>query len=226
MGYNKNVSEKSLFLTQNLSLEKAIDWINENSKSPDFDEELRIVGQTEEQGPKLTKEEAAQKARELQQRIREKRLLREKEEELEKERNRIKGGRALTEAKRELEAQQRKRDIDAQMRQRREDDMAKQKVLMELERDREERFGKKAVANKPVAGPIQGPNKPQTPIDKIETFIKQMKIAYPNNLFPGASNTALKTIITYLGLYFFFYYYFNYLLANLYLFFSFIYQIL
>lgn len=196
MGYSKNVSEKALFLTQNLSIEKALDWINENNKSPDFEEELRIVGRAEE-GPKMSKEEAAQKAKELQQKLREKRMLREKEEELERERNRIKGGKALTEARRELEEMQKKRDMEAKLRQKREDELARQKVLMDLQRDREERFGKKAGG---VATSNQNPaSKPLTPFDKIESCIKQLNIAYPNNLFPGAVKTCLKTILIYLG---------------------------
>ena len=200
MGFSKNVSEKALFLTQPTSIEKAMAWIEENKKSPDFEEELRIVGLAEE-GPKLSKEEAAQKARELQKQIREKRMLREKEEELERERNRIKGGKALTDAKRELDDQQRKRDVEAQIRQRKEDEMAKQKILMQLERDREERFGKKAavVQNNSIAPTQQA--KPLTTIEKIDTYNKQLRIAYPGNLFPGACNTVLKTILLYLGFY-------------------------
>lgn len=197
MGYSKNVSEKALFLTQNMSVEKALDWINENSKSPDFEEELRIVGRAEE-GPKMSKEEAAQKAKELQQKLREKRMLREKEEELERERSRIKGGKALTEARRELEEMQAKRDMEAKLRQKREDELARQKILMDLQRDREERFGKKA-AGGVVTSNQNSSSKPLTPFDKIESCIKQLNIAYPNNLFPGAVKTCLKTILIYLG---------------------------
>jgi len=194
MGYSKNVSEKSLFLTQSLSIEKALDWINENKASPDFEEELRIVGQ--EEGPKLSKEEAQQKAKELQQKIREKRQAREKEEELERERSRIKGGKAMTDAKRELDEMQMKRDMDAKMREKREDDLAKQNILMQLERDRQERFGKKPTG--PVS--VEKPEvKPKTPLELVDDCIKQLKIAYPSNLFPGAWSAALKTIVIYLG---------------------------
>lgn len=46
MGYSKNVSEKSLFLNQQI-LEKAIEWIYENQNSPDFEEELKLMAKTE-----------------------------------------------------------------------------------------------------------------------------------------------------------------------------------
>lgn len=202
MGYSKNVSEKSLFLTQNVSIEKAIDWINENKASPDFEEELRIVGQQD--GPKLSKEEAAQKAKELQRLIREKRLAREKEEELERERNRIKGGKAMTEARKALEEAQHKRDVEAKMKQKREDEMAKQKILEQLERDkieRLERLGKKPPPKQEggVATSVPGQPKPKTYLEQVDAFVKQIKIAYPSNLFPGLWSTTLKTIILYLG---------------------------
>ena len=42
MGYSKNVSEKSLLFTNNKSVEKSLDWINEHKNDEDFEEELRI----------------------------------------------------------------------------------------------------------------------------------------------------------------------------------------
>ena len=45
MGYSKNVAEKATFLNQN-SIDKALEWIYENQKEPDFEEELRIIGQS------------------------------------------------------------------------------------------------------------------------------------------------------------------------------------
>ncbi len=46
MGFSKNVSEKALFLNQQI-LEKSIEWIYENQDKPDFEEELRLVGKSE-----------------------------------------------------------------------------------------------------------------------------------------------------------------------------------
>mgnify|MGYP002145977355 CR=1 FL=1 len=46
MGFSKNVSEKALFLNQQV-LEKAIEWIYENQDKPDFEEELRLMGKSE-----------------------------------------------------------------------------------------------------------------------------------------------------------------------------------
>lgn len=44
MGFSKNVSEKALFLTQQKGVQKAMDWIDANMDSPDFEEALMIMG--------------------------------------------------------------------------------------------------------------------------------------------------------------------------------------
>ena len=51
----------------------------------------------------MTPEEAAIAARELQRKIRENRRIREEQDELERERNRIKSGKQMTDVRRELE---------------------------------------------------------------------------------------------------------------------------
>lgn len=86
MGYSKNVAEKALFLNQQI-LEKSIEWIYENQNEPDFEEELRIMGQ--EQKQKMTPEEIQQKAMELSKLAHEKFLKKEKERAEEQELNRI-----------------------------------------------------------------------------------------------------------------------------------------
>ncbi len=140
MGYSKNVSEKALFFTKN-NLEQALTWILDHQKESDFEEELRIVKQ--EEGSKLTKEEAAQKARELQMKIRENRAKKEKEEELERERNRIKSGKMLTDAKRVLDEQQLKLQAELKRKEKLKEEEDKRRMLEQLQRDKEERFGKK-----------------------------------------------------------------------------------
>jgi len=102
MGFSTAVCEKALFLTGGSTVEAAFDWINEHQNDPDFEEELKIVGQTENR-PKLSKEEAQQRARELQDQLKLKRIQKEKELELEREKDRIRTARELTEAKRKFD---------------------------------------------------------------------------------------------------------------------------
>jgi uncharacterized UBP type Zn finger protein len=87
MGFSKAVSEKACFFTQSI-LEKALEWIEEHQKDPDFEEELRIVGEQENK-PKMTEEEVKQKAKELQELARRRYIQKQKELEEEQERNRI-----------------------------------------------------------------------------------------------------------------------------------------
>jgi len=46
MGFSKIVAEKALFMTLALggTTEKALEWIDQHSEDPDFNEELKIVG--------------------------------------------------------------------------------------------------------------------------------------------------------------------------------------
>jgi len=46
MGFSKAVAEKALFLImhQGGGVEKALEWIDQHSDDPDFNEELQIVG--------------------------------------------------------------------------------------------------------------------------------------------------------------------------------------
>lgn len=86
MGFSKNVSEKACFLNQS-DLSKSIEWIYENQNEPDFEEELRMVGQKEQ--VKLSEEEIKQRAKEMQDMARKRYLQKQKELEDEQERNRV-----------------------------------------------------------------------------------------------------------------------------------------
>jgi len=143
MGYSKNVREKALLLTGNASVEAALEWIENNKTAPDFEEEMLMV--QDESKPKLSPEEAAERAKELQAKLREQRKKKEAEDELERERNRISGGKALAEAKRIMDEQQRKRDLEQYMKEKQEDAVAHDKMMEQLERDRKERFGDKVM---------------------------------------------------------------------------------
>jgi len=79
MGYSKNVAEKALFLNNN-NFDNAMEWIYCNQNEKDFEEELKIVSQ--ENKPKMSDEEAYQKAKELQEKAR--KMIKEKEAEAER----------------------------------------------------------------------------------------------------------------------------------------------
>lgn len=141
MGFTKAVSEKALFLTQNTSVEAAMEWIQQNQEQPDFLEELRMV--VSQPSSKLSKEEAAQRAKELQARLREQRIQKEKELEQQQEKDRLRVAKELSIAKAQFEEAERKRAIDAQIREKKKYAEEMKQMQEVLKKDREARFGKK-----------------------------------------------------------------------------------
>lgn len=190
MGISKNVREKALLMTSNASVEAAFEWIEKHREDPDFEEEMLIV--QEDNKPKLSAEEAAERARELQVRLREKRKKQEEQDALERERNRISGGKALTEAKRIMEEQQRQRDVELKMKEKKEDDVARNAILQQLENDRRERFGDKYVS-------VAAATKEKPPIEQIHFGINQMKKVYPPWTYGEQLKVCWNTIKTVLG---------------------------
>lgn len=185
MGFSKVVCEKALLLTQAKSIDPALDWIAEHSSDPDFEEELQIS--TSENPSNLSHEEAVIKARELQQRIKRDREAKDKEDELQRERDRIRVTKELAEAKRKAEDQEYKRAIDERMREKKkvQNELKEQEEI--LKREKEARFGKKfseAAAEKP-------------PQERIAAALKSIKTLYPNYRNPGVARTALSTLLAY-----------------------------
>eukprot|EP00357_Protocruzia_adherens_P033112 CAMPEP_0115000386 /NCGR_PEP_ID=MMETSP0216-20121206/16729_1 /TAXON_ID=223996 /ORGANISM="Protocruzia adherens, Strain Boccale" /LENGTH=333 /DNA_ID=CAMNT_0002365479 /DNA_START=28 /DNA_END=1029 /DNA_ORIENTATION=- len=192
MGYTKAVAEKSLFLTQNASIEAAIGWIEQHQDDADFLEELRIVGQTEQQKvSNLTPEEAKQKAKELQDEVRRRRIQKDKELELERERERVRSGKEMSKAKRLLEEAEKERGIQERLREKREAEAEKKKMLELLQRDKEERFGKKFTAGGGAA------KEEKTPEEKLAHAIKTVKTLYTSFRHPGVAKTCFTTLRAY-----------------------------
>ena len=183
MGFSKAVSEKALFLTQSKDLEKPIEWISEHQADADFEEELQIVQGSGRSN--LSAEEAQKLARELQAKLRADRLQKEKELELQRERDRIKSSKELTEAKRKFEEQERKRAIEEQMRQKKKAQDELREAHEALRREKEERFGKKS----------EEVEKP--PEERIRGALNAIKSLYPEYRNPGVARTALTTLRVY-----------------------------
>jgi PUB domain len=182
-GYTKDCAEKGLFMTQNATVEAAIQWLEQHKGDPDFLEPLFIVRQ-QPTGPQLTPEEAKKKAKELQNKIREERLKRDKEAELQAEITRLKSGKGLTAAARELEEAQTKLAMMQLQREREETERAKRKVMEEIEKDRRER-GLKSQADI------------KKPINQVyPDIIKKMQKIYPD---PETVKVCLKTLSIYLS---------------------------
>ncbi|CAD8112520.1 unnamed protein product [Paramecium sonneborni] len=185
-GYSKNVSEKSLLLSNNQGVDAAIKWIEEHKNDQDFEEELQIVGS----GKKISPEEAAFKARELQQKLREKRRIAEEQAAFEQEKNRIASGKAMNDVRRELEEQKKKQEALKAKREREQFLKDKQEMEEQLRREKEARFGKSYTQQQQ-----QQQQKKYSPIELFELGIKQIKVAYPPDLIPDTAFNSLSLIL-------------------------------
>jgi len=191
MGFSKEVSEKALFLTQNSSLEAAMNWIEQHQGDPDFLEELRIVGSAEPAGPKLTPEEAAAKARELQERLRKKRAEEEKKLQLEQERNRLRTGKEINMARQQYEDAEAKRAAEARVREKRLQEKELAEIKEQVRREKEARFGK--------AFPSESKPQQLPPRELMANALKAIKTLYPQHRHPDVARTALSTLRVYLN---------------------------
>lgn len=136
-------------------------------------------------GSNLTPEEAQVIARELQRKLKEDRELREKELELQRERDRIKSSKELSEARRVFEEQERKRAIDEQIREKKRAQDELRRAQEELKREKEARFGKKAENNE------------VPPEEKIRNALNAIKTLHPEYRNPGVAKTAMNTLRVY-----------------------------
>ncbi|KAL4436460.1 hypothetical protein ABPG74_003026 [Tetrahymena malaccensis] len=195
MGFSKNVAEKAIFMTQDQkSLEAALAWTEKHQGDADYEEQLLMQISDESNKPKLSEAEARQKARELQQKLREERQKREAQEEIDKEKRRIMSGKNMGDAQREIQELKKRQDALQLKQQREQDAIDKQRMLEQLQRDREERFGKKFAGNKPADQQAKEP----TPFEKFQVGIKQVKTAHPRNIFLDKAQVCLKTIQIYI----------------------------
>ena len=105
MGYSKNVSEKACLFNQS-NIDKCLDWIMMHINDPDFEEEAKIEVNQNQPVSKLSKEEAAAKARELQEIARKKHEENQKKMDEEHEKMRIQSTKEILKAKRAEEERQ------------------------------------------------------------------------------------------------------------------------
>ncbi|CEM29680.1 unnamed protein product [Vitrella brassicaformis CCMP3155] len=197
MGFANIPAEKALYLTQNASLEAAVNWLSDHQADMDFDTPIIEQQQPQPSRPKLSPEEAQKKAYELQKRLREEREKREKQEAIDKERARIEGSKALQEAQRKLDEQQRKRDLDEIKREKDEHEKEKKRQKELLKREWEERFGRpypegEEVDEKQKEDEVSKKSKK----DQIIYWVNRLKKNYKDTN-PAGLKTCLQTIRLY-----------------------------
>ena len=171
MGFSKNVSEKACLFTQS-NIEQAVEWINQHQDDPDFEEPAQIEVSTDQQ-PKIqmSKEEAAIKAKELQQKMRKMHEEKQKEIDREHERMRIQNAKEMAKAREAEKERQARIFVEQKKRREKEDAEHRRQVLEQLERDKAERLGKKYV-------PPEEKQKVYTKEENIQFLIKSIKTVY------------------------------------------------
>ena len=170
MGFSKNVSEKACLFTQS-NMDQALEWISAHQDDPDFQEPAQIEVSNEPPKPQMSKEEAAIKAKELQEKMR--KIHEEKQKELDREHERIRIQNAKEMAKAREAEKERQARLFVELKKKREKEEAehRRQVLEEIERDKAERMGKKYV-------PPEQKQKVYSKEENIQYFIKTIKTVY------------------------------------------------
>jgi hypothetical protein len=170
MGFSKNVSEKACLFTQS-NIEAAVEWISANQNDPDFEEPAQIEVSSEPQKPKMSKEEAAIKAKELQEKMRKIHEEKQKEMDREHEKLRIQNAKEMAKAREAEKERQARLFVELKKKREKEEAEHRRQVLEEIERDKAERMGKKYI-------PPEQKQKVYTKEENIQFFIKSIKTVY------------------------------------------------
>lgn len=187
MGFEDNIAQKAYILTGGVSLESALEWIDQNQDKPDYHDPIDF-SKPSDHNTQLTPEEAKLRARELQKEIRMKMKLKEEQQERENEKQRIQMGKEMTEARRKIEEQQNIQYIEKMKREKDDDAKHKIRVMEQLERDKRNRFGgdyKEKEVEK------------MTPKKSFERIWEQMRKVYVGQ--SEIIKTCLSTLNIYLG---------------------------
>ena len=141
LGFSHNRCVRVLFATQSDSVEQCVQWLAEHQDDQGMDEQL-LVSKKEAAAvvkKKLSKEEAREAAEKLRLEVAEKKKKEEAELEKVREKERIRSGKELLEAKRKEEALQLKRNAELRRIEKDEEERARQKIRLKLEEDKKER---------------------------------------------------------------------------------------
>lgn len=146
-----------------------MEWLLTHSDDPTIDDPIpedQVVaeGQGEQPAPRvLTAEEKAQKAKELEEKIKQRRKEREekeKKEAIEKEKNRMEQGKQVGDVKRRMEEKEMMKIAEEKRREKMEDKLARERVKQQIEADklaRREKFNMGGAAAPASTEPAPAP---------------------------------------------------------------------
>ncbi|XP_048138349.1 UBX domain-containing protein 1-like [Rhodamnia argentea] len=140
MGFSPEQATRALHFSGNSSTEAAIDWIVDHQNDPDLDQMPRVSIDIDIEAPEPTfvTEEMIMGAQELRDRAEEKKKEK-KNSQRETEKERIRAGKELLEAKTIAEENERKRYVAVKKAEKEEARRAKERILRKLQNDMVER---------------------------------------------------------------------------------------
>ncbi|KJP86798.1 hypothetical protein AK88_03612 [Plasmodium fragile] len=159
-GYSKEISLRVIKKSRAKTIDEVLNWIEQSEQNggegdagtPDEHSNDKDEGQNPshttttsanngEGKSKLTPEEAQKKAIELQKKIREKKMMKEKEEEIQKEKNRISMAKEVQKRREQMEEFERKKYLENLEKEKNEHKKEKEKQLELLRKEYEAKFG-------------------------------------------------------------------------------------
>lgn len=194
MGFDEMKAEKALYVTDNQGVEFAVNWLGEHGEDADIElpmKKPKPAPPPPPEKPKLSPEEAAAKAAELQKQIKERKEAAAKVDEKEKEKNRIAMTKAMQENQAKLQEEERKRDIEQRKREEAAHAAHKAQLKEQMRLDYIERFGCEPPEEDEQAKAKEKPKK-----DQVAFFLNKLKKDYKDTNREG-----LKTCLTTLRVY-------------------------
>ncbi|XP_072991870.1 uncharacterized protein [Typha latifolia] len=141
MGFPTARATRALHSSGNLSIDSAIDWLMEHEHDPDIDQKplvtINVVVEGENSVP--FPEEVKLKAQQLREHDRQKKLEENRRLESEREKERIRTGKEIMEAKRIDDDNRRKRMLETVKEEKEEEKRAREKIRQRLAEDKIER---------------------------------------------------------------------------------------
>ncbi|KAI3678701.1 hypothetical protein L6452_38004 [Arctium lappa] len=144
MGFPFARATRALHYSGNSSLEDAISWIVDHVDDPEIDQMPSVPVKIEIEGSKSSSmsEEVKRKARKLRYKVRKTNEEEDKKLEQGREKEIIRAGKELQEAKKIAEENERKRFIAVRKAEKEDENRARERIRQKLQQDKEERRGK------------------------------------------------------------------------------------
>ncbi|KAL4597211.1 hypothetical protein ACB092_12G219100 [Castanea dentata] len=211
MGFPRPRATRALHFSGNSSLEAAIEWVIDHENDSDIDQMPLVAVDINLDSPQTfhITEQMKIKAQELRTKEHKKKEVEEKKLERQREKERIRASKDLTEAKQILESNEKQRYLALKKKEKEEEKRAREKILKKLEHDKVERRSRlglppESPSVKPATHLLQEktlqtslPLKSVTNAEQMRECLRSLKRNHQND---GARvRRAFETLLIYVG---------------------------